>query len=89
MNSFDELVHASQMSDLKQEEERLAREKADRAAWLAKVKAPGSYNASELLAKMAGSGTEGVVPLEVPAPPKKVEERKNVDARFPPPPFTK
>lgn len=90
MHSFDELVMAAQQSDLKQEEDRLAREKAEKAAWLAKAKAPGTYNASQLLEKMVGNGAEGVVALPTPAPERKPEVKKeNADARFPPPPTSR
>ena len=87
MYGLDELVALSQHADIKHEEERLAREKAEKAAWLAKVKAPGTYNASQLLEKIAGSGAEPVTQLPAPAPKK--EEKRNVAARFPPPPVGK
>lgn len=89
MALIDELIQQSQLADLKHEEDRLAREKAEKAAWLAKAKAPGQYNISQLLEKMVGSGTEGASVLPVPATEKKPEVKETVDARFPPPPTTR
>lgn len=87
MFGLDELVSMSQHADLKQEEERLAREKAATAAWLAKAKVPGTYSASQLLEKIA-NGVEPSTPLPATEPPK-VQEKKNVEARFPPPPSSR
>lgn len=84
--SLDELIHASQQSDLNAEAERLKREKAETAAWLAKVKAPNTYNATQLLEKLTGGTAEAAPALQAPKP---VVERKTTDARFPPPPTSK
>lgn len=90
MFSAEEIIAAAQLDDLKKEEERIKREKAEAAAWLAKAKAPGTYNASQLLEKITGSGAEGAALLQAPAVAKTVvTERKNDDARFPPPPTSK
>lgn len=90
MYSLGEIVAAVQMDDLKKEEERLNREKAEKAAWLAKARAPSTYNISQLLEKMTGSSAEGNQGLQAPSPAKPaVEERKPLDARFPPPPTSK
>lgn len=84
---FDELVMRSQEADLKQEEERLKREKARTAAWLARAKAPGAMNVTQLLEKI-----EGTTPADQskPAPVVVAPEKKEpTNGSFPPPPTTK
>lgn len=88
MSGFDELVLQVQQSDIKQEEERLKREQADRAAWVAKHKITGTYSASQLLEKMYGGTVDTQIPTaSIPVKPE--EKKPDVLARFPPPPTGK
>lgn len=85
--SLDELVQASQLTDLKLAEEKHAKEKAERMALLAKSRVNGQLNISQLLEKLAPA-VEAPPGAAAPVAPKPVE-RKDSDARFPPPPSSK
>ena len=83
--NINDLIAASQQADLQQEGERLKREEADRRALLAKRRAAGLFNTSQLLAKMVGDEAEASPDVPKAAVPK---EQTNASA-FPPPPLGK
>lgn len=88
MAAFDELIMQSQMADLQQEGERLAKEKKEREILLLKARAAGAMSSSALLAKLYGA----VEPETIEAPkPKLLKETKNGsdEEAFPPPPTSK